>query len=100
MKNDDPYAPVRVPAFRITIGNRPYYIYATAVVMLLWSGIYVYLQSQGTVGTEVTDDAVNTPVRLARSMHGFSPAEIAVSFILSMAVVNGALWAALRLIKR
>lgn len=100
MKNDDPYAPVRIPAFRIATGNRPYYIYSTAVVMLLWSGIYVYLQSQGTVDTNVDGDALTTSARFAHRMHGFNPVEIAVSFVSSIAIVNGALWATLRLTKR
>jgi hypothetical protein len=100
MKNDDPYAPVRIPASRFTTVNRPYYIYATAVVMLLWSGIYIYLQSQGTVNADVDGDVLTTKASFARRMHGFSPVEIAISFVLSIAIVNGALWATFRLFKR
>jgi hypothetical protein len=100
MTSDDPYTPVRIPASRMSTSNRPYYIYSTAVVMLLWSGIYVYLQSQGTVNADLDGVTVSTPARFARRMHEFSAVMIAIFFIASIACVNGALWAVMKMVKR
>ena len=100
MKSDNPYTPVRISPKPVATSNRPFYIYSTAVVMLLWSGIYIYLQSQGTVSTDLDGITVSTPVRFARRMQVFSPLEIAIAFGLSIVIVNGALWAVLKLIRR
>ena len=100
MNSDNPYTPVRIRARPVAASNRPFYIYSTTVVMLLWAGIYVYLQSQGTVSTDLDGITVSTPVRFARRMQVFSPLEIAISFGLSIVIVNGALWAVLKLLRR
>ncbi len=100
MKSDDPYTPVRVPINPIAVRNRPYYIYATAVVMLLWAAIYVYLQSQYTVITDAEGVSVSVPARYARRMYEFNVVSIALWFAFSLVLVNGVLWLVLKTTSR
>lgn len=100
MKDDDPYAPVHLPLAVSTANNRPFYIYATSVVMLLWAGIYLYLQGQQTVDMESEGVALTPSESFARWIYDFNVLTIAVFFAISLAIVNGSLWVVLKAIGR
>ncbi len=100
MKSDDPYTPVRIPVDPVATSNRVYYIYSTAVVMLLWASIYIYLQRHYAVTTEFDGVIVGVPANYARRSYEFNAAIIALWFVFSLALVNSLLWATLKIFKR
>jgi len=68
--------------------------------MLLWAGIYIYLQSQYEVSTSSDGVTISVPSHYARRMYDFTVVTIAFLFAFSLAIVNSALWATLKIINR
>jgi hypothetical protein len=100
MNSDNPYVPVQTPIRQhARKSDRPFFIYATAVVLLLWAGIYVYIQSQN----EVTIDSEGVSIDAlyySRSLYTYDVLTIIALFSVSLALVNSALWATLKLLRR
>lgn len=94
MNSENPYRPVQTPTPKGARNDRPYYLYATAVVLLFWAGIYMYLQSQYS---ESADSQTIYFWGYASRMYYVNVPTLIALLALSLAFVNTALWAALKL---
>ena len=97
MKSENPYVPIQTPRGMPTKNDRPFYIYATAVVMLFWAGIYVYLQSHYAVSADGHNVYFSPAGYPAHGLYFVSISTILALFALSLVIVNIALWATLKL---
>lgn len=100
MKSDNPYSPVRVPLITVVSRNRPFYIYADAIVLLFWATIYIYLQSRYGVSADGQSIYISAPAQFARRIYEFKIVTIIALFALSIAFVNSALWGILKILNR
>jgi hypothetical protein len=100
MDTENPYLPVQAPRTKRSNSDRPFYIYATAVVLLLWAGIYMYLQSQFSVNTDSQNVYFSAPVGYANRIYFVNVPTLIALIALSLVFVNTVLWATLKLRRR
>ncbi len=58
--NPSPYLPVPIPVVEDHRGNKPVYIYASAVVLLVWTAVFGYLTQAFEFGFAPPCDIVLT----------------------------------------
>ncbi len=92
MDDNDPYTPVEVKRSLEPHSDRPYYIYATSIVLLLWAGVFVYLQ----FNYELSEDGgvIYLSLRTNSAIHsiGVEISVVVIAIAASVLAVNALLW--------
>ncbi len=100
MNSSEPYTPSDVPHHKVNVTQRSYYIYSSSVLLLLWAGIYFYLNREYDVSLNATHITLCVRAPGTQGVVEFSIAAVVLSILGSAVFVNSVLWATLKILYR
>jgi len=95
MDEHDPYTPVATKRSPVWNSDRPYYIYATSIVLLLWAGVFVYLQLNYELSEAGGVITLSLPANFAIEV---DIGAVIVAIAASIFAVNALLWCVRKLV--
>ena len=100
MDEYDPYTPVEVLRVPAANSERPYYIYATSIVLLLWAAVFVYLKLNYQLSESDGMICLSISGNFARRVFYVDILTVMIAIATSVLAVNGLLWCARKLMNR
>ncbi len=99
MSQHDPFQPIAINTRSRAYTERPYYIYATAVMLLFWAAVFLYLQMN--YGWSESDGIayISFPDPSGTSFVGVNVFFLIATVIGSILVVNLSLWSVLAVLR-